>query len=79
MIRQEVTPVALLLQRGQSWEEDGKTFQAIATYFRLMEYHPGTQEARTARWHLFSLAQRFEVEGKVHQATHLYERLAALQ
>jgi len=78
MIEQETNPVALLLQRGQSWEEDGKTFQAIGTYFRLMEYHPGTQEARRARGHLFDLAQRFEVQGKVHQATHLFERLAAL-
>ena len=78
MVEQEVTPVSLLLQRGQSWEEGGKFFQAIATYFRLIEYHSGTAEAGRARGQLLNLAQRFEVEGKVHQATHLYERLAAL-
>ena len=79
MAQQEVTPVSLLLQRGQSWEEEGKIFQAIAMYFRLIEYHSGAEEAHRARGQLLNLAQRFEVEGKVHQATHLYERLAALQ
>ena len=79
MTVQEVTPVALLLQRAQSWEESGKIFQAIATYFRLMEYHSGTEEAQRARGRLFDLAQRFEVEGKVYGATHLYQRLAALR
>ena len=78
MAQQEVTPVSLLLRRGQSWEEGGKLFQAIAIYFRLMEYHSGTEEAVRARGQLLNLAQRFEVEGKVHQATHLYERLAAI-
>ena len=78
MATQEVTPLALLLGRAQSWEEEGKTFQAIAMYFRLMEYHAGTQQAETARGQLFNLAQRLEAEGKVFQATHLYQRLAAL-
>ena len=79
MTVQETTPLALLLQRGQSWQEEGKTFQAIAIYFRLMEYHSGTDEAKRARERLLNLAQRFEAKGKVYQATHLYERLAALQ
>ncbi len=79
MATQEATPVGLLLRRGQSWQEEGKVFQAIATYFRLMEYHSGTQEAQRAREGLLDLAQRFEAEGKVYQATHLYQRLAALE
>jgi len=79
MIDQDAIPVALLFQRGRSWEEQGKFFQAIAMYFRLMEYHSGTVEAQGAREQLLDLAQRFEGEGKVHQTTHLYERLAALQ
>lgn len=78
MAQQEVTPVSLLLQRARSWEEEGKILQAIATYFRLVEYHSGTAEAVRARGQLLSLAQQLEVEGKVHQATHLYQRLAAL-
>lgn len=79
MAQQEVSPLALLLRRAQSWEESEKFFQAIATYFRLMEYHSGTDEAEKARGQLLNLAQQFEAEGKVYQATHLYERLAALQ
>ncbi|MFH1560619.1 MAG: hypothetical protein ABID84_04335 [Chloroflexota bacterium] len=78
MAQQETTPLSLLLERGRSWEEGDKIFQAIATYFRLMEYHSGTDEAGRARGRLFDLAQRLEVEGKVYQATHLYQRLAAL-
>jgi len=78
MAQQKASPLALLLRRAQSWEESEKVFQAIATYFRLMEYHAGTVEADTARGQLLNLAQRFEVEGKVYQATHLYQRLAAL-
>jgi len=78
MATQEATALALLLKRAQAWEEEGNTFQAIAMYFRLMEYHAGTQEAERARGELFNLAQRLEAEGKVYQATHLYQRLAAL-
>ena len=76
MFREEVTPVALLLQRGRAWQQEGKTFQAIAIYLRLMEYCPGTEEAARAQEELLDIAQRLEVEGRVHQATHLYERLA---
>lgn len=79
MVQEDVTPLALLLQRGQLWQRDGKLFQAIALYFRLLAYHPETREAGRAREYLLDLAQQFEFEGKVHQATHLYERLAAHQ
>ena len=78
MIEQGMAPAAMMFQRGRSWQEDGKIFQAVWTYFQLMAYHSGTPEALKARGRLFDLAQRFEVEGKVHQATHLYQRLAAL-
>ena len=78
MAKQEATPLALLLRRAQSWQEEGKSFQAIAGYFRLMEYHSGTEPAQRAREQLLDLAQRLEAEGKVHQATHLYERVAEL-
>ncbi len=76
MVEAAVTPVAPLLHRAEVWEEEGKLFQAIALYERLMAYHPGTEEAQRARGHLFELAQRLEGEGKVHQAIHLYGRLA---
>ena len=66
-------------RRAGSWQEEGKFFQAIAKYFKLMEYHAGTQEAQRAGEQLLGLAQLFEAEGKVHQPTHLYHRLAALR
>ena len=78
MAKQEASPLALFLRRAESWQEEGKFFQAIAEYFRLMEYHAGTEEAQRAEEQLLGLAQFFEAEGKVHQATHLYHRLAAL-
>ena len=70
-------PETLLLQRAEAWEEGGKPFQAIAMYLRLMYYHSRTEEAQRARGRLFTLAQHMEASGKVHQALHLYERLAA--
>ena len=70
-------PETLLLQRAEAWEEEGKPFQAIALYLRLMQYHRGSEEAQRARGRLFTLAQHMEASGRVHQALHLYERLAA--
>lgn len=79
MFEPEETPLTLLLHRAQSWQQEGKVFQAIAVYLRLMEYHSSTYEARKARETLLNLAQQLEIEGKVHQATHLYQRLAAFR
>lgn len=79
MIQREATPLALLLRRAQMWEESGQTYQAAAAYFSIVEYHPGTDEAVTARGRLLNLAQRLEIEGNVYQATHLYQRLASLR
>ena len=78
MTTREATALALLLRRGQSWQEAGKMHQAIATYFKLVEYFPQTDEARRAQEQLLGLAQRFEAEGKVYMATHIYNRLASL-
>jgi len=78
MATQEKTPVGLLLRRGQSWQEADKLHQAIATYFKLVEYFPDTEEARRAHGQLLGLAQRFEADGKVYMATHIYNRLASL-
>jgi len=75
---QEVTPIGLLLRRGRSWQEAGKIHQAIATYFKLVEYFPETNEAHSAQEELLGLAQRFEAEGKEYMATHIYNRLASL-
>lgn len=78
MTTQEATALALLLRRAQSWQEGEKLHQAIATYFKLVEYFPETVEAQSAQEQLLGLAQRFEAEGKVYMATHIYNRLASL-
>ncbi len=78
MATQEATALALLLKRAQSWQEAEKTHQAVATYFKLVEYFPETDEAHKAHEQLLGLAQRFEAEGKVYMATHIYNRLASL-
>ncbi len=78
MATQEATPVGLLLRRAQSWQEAEKTHQAVATYFKLVEYFAETDEAQRAKEQLLGLAQRFEAEGKVYMATHIYNRLASL-
>jgi len=78
MTTQEATALALLLRRAQSWQEAQKMHQAIATYFKLVEYFPETDEAHSAQQQLLGLAQRFEAEGKVYMATHIYNRLASL-
>ena len=78
MATQEATPLVLLLNEVQSWQEAGKTHQAIAACFKLVEYFPDTEEARRSQEQLLGLAQRFEAEGKVYMATHIYNRLASL-
>ena len=78
MATQKTTPVGFLLRRGQSWQEAEKLHQAIATYFKLVEYFQETDEAQRAQEQLLGLAQRFEAEGKVYMATHIYNRLASL-
>ena len=78
MATQEARALSLLLRRAQSWQEAGKTHQAIHTYFKLVEYFPETDEAHGAYKQLLGLAQGFEAEGKVYMATHIYNRLASL-
>jgi len=78
MATQEATPVGLLLRRAQSWQEAEKMHQAIATYFKLVEYFPETEEAHKAQEQLLGMAQCFEAKGKVYMATHIYNRLASL-
>jgi len=76
MATQEATPVGLLLRRAQSWQEAEKMHQAIATYFKLVEYFPETEEARCAQEQLLGLAQRFEAEGKAYMAMSICDRLS---
>jgi len=75
MATQEATPLVLLLNEVQSWQEAGKTHQAIAACFKLVEYFPETEEAHNAQEQLLGLAQRFEAEEKLYTASRIYNRL----
>jgi len=72
---QEATPLVLLLNEAQSWQEAGKTHQAIAAYFKLVERFPETEEVHSAQEQLLALAQRFEAEEKLYKASRIYNRL----
>ena len=76
MVTQEATPVGLLLRRAQSWQEAEKMHQAIATYFKLVEHFPETDEAHSAQQQLLGLARHFEAEGKVYMAMGICDRLS---
>jgi len=76
MATQEATPVGLLLRRAQSWQEAEKMHQAIATYFKLVENFPDTDEASQAGERLLGLAQELEEKGKVYMAMGIHDRLA---
>ena len=71
------TPVSVMLKRAESWRESGKVHQAIATYFKLVENFPDTDEASKAEERLLGLAQELEGEGKVYAAMGICDRLAA--
>ena len=75
MATQEATPLVLLLKEAQSWQEAGKTHQAIAVYFKLVECFPETEEAHSAQEQLLGLVQRFEAEEKLYAASRIYNRL----
>jgi hypothetical protein len=75
MVKQEATPLVLLLKEAQSWQEAGKTRQAMAAYFKLLEYFPDTEEVHSAQEQLRDLAQRFEAEEKLYTASRIYTRL----
>lgn len=60
MKRQEAARVGLPLRRSRSSREARDLYQAIVTYFELVEYFPETDEARRARERLLGLARRTE-------------------
>jgi len=76
MAEQKITPVSVMLKRAESWQQDEKIHQAIATYFKLVENFPETDEAHKAEERLLSMAQELEEKGKVYMAMSIYDRLA---
>ena len=66
-----------MLQTAKTHEERGNVHQAIATYFKLVEDFPGTNEASQAEERLLSLAQELGKKGNVYMAMSIYNRLTA--
>lgn len=66
-----------MLRMGQNWQKLGKLNQAIDTYLRIVEDHPGTQEGEAAKVSLLTIAAGFEQEGRYHLAISIYDRLNA--
>ena len=76
MAEQKITPVSVMLKRAESWQQDEKIHQAMATYFKLVENFPDTDEALKAEERLLDMAQKLEEEGKVYMAMSIRDRLA---
>ena len=68
--------VGFMLRTAKTHEEGGNIYQAIATYFKLVEDFPGTDEASQAEKQLLSLAQELGEKGNIHMAMSIYNRLA---
>ena len=69
--------VGFMLRTAKTHEERGNVHQAIATYFKLVEDFPGTDEASKAEEQLLSLAQELDNKGNVYMAMSIYNRLTA--
>jgi len=68
--------VGFMLRTAKTHEQRGNIHQAIATYFKLAEDFPGTDEASKAEEQLLSLAQKLDEKGNVYMAMSIYNRLA---
>jgi len=67
--------VGFMLGTAKTHDERGNIHQAIATYFKLVEDFPGTDEASKAEERLLSLAQELGEKGNVYMAMSIYNRL----
>jgi TolA-binding protein len=67
---------ASMLRMGQTWYKLGKLNQAVDTYLRIMQEHPGTAEADSAQRDLLAIAAGFEAEGRYHLAINILDRLS---
>jgi len=76
MAEQKITPVSVMLKRAESWQRDEKIHQAIATYFKLVENFPETDEAHKAEERLLTMAQKLGEKGQVYMAMSIYDKLS---
>jgi hypothetical protein len=69
------TTRASMLRMGATWQRLGKTNQAIDTYLRIIQEHPGSSEAESAKADLLEITQGFESAGRYHIAINILDRL----
>lgn len=66
---------ASMLRMGTTWRQLGKINQAVDTYLRIIQEHPGTVEAETAKVELLEITHGFETTGRYHLAIDILDRL----
>jgi len=64
-----------MLRTAKTHEERGNVYQAIYDYFNIIDREPETKEAKEAYDQLVRIAQKFEEDGQLYAAKHLYQRI----
>lgn len=62
----------ITLRMAKMWDDKGHIYEAIDLFKRLLKEHAGTTEAKEAKKVLTHYAEKFESEGRHHQAHALY-------
>ncbi len=64
-----------LLRMADNYRTTGALWQAEEMYRKLMDEFAGTPQAEQARERLVDLCEAYELDGQLHHARSLYERL----
>jgi len=62
----------ITLRMAKMWDDKGHIYEAIDLYKKLFKEHAGSSEAEEAKKALTKHAEKFEQEGRHHQAHALY-------
>ena len=62
----------ITLRMAKMWDEKGHIYEAIDLFKKILKEHAGTTEAKEAKKALTKHAEKFESEGRHHQAHALY-------
>lgn len=62
----------ITLRMAKMWDDKGHIYEAIDLFKKILKEHAGTTEAKEAKKALTHYAEKFESEGRHHQAHALY-------
>lgn len=62
----------ITLRMAKMWDDKGHIYEAIDLFKKILKEHAGTTEAKEAKKALTRYAEKFESEGRHHQAHALY-------